>query len=108
MVMGGMDEKADVSMDVFVYDPATDKWSKGPALPGAGMAGFGVSAWNLSGDLYECGVRGVLYKLNDAGNAMGEAGHVKTPRFFHQLVPAPNGGLAVVGGASTSGHLDSD
>jgi N-acetylneuraminic acid mutarotase len=107
LAMGGMNEKADVSMDVFVYDPATGKWSKGPNLPGAGMAGFGVSAWNLGGHLFECGLRGVLYELNDAGTAWDEAGHVKTPRFFHQLIPVPNGGLAVVGGASMSGHLDS-
>jgi uncharacterized GH25 family protein len=107
VAMGGMDEKADISMDVFLFDPAAQKWSKGPSLPGAGMAAFGVSAWNLDGKLYECGVRGVLYELNDAGTAWDEAGHVKTPRFFHQLVPAPKGGLAVVGGASTSGHLAS-
>jgi uncharacterized GH25 family protein len=105
LVMGGMDVKADVSMDVYVYDPAADKWSKGPNLPGAGMAGFGVSAWNLNGTLYECGVRGVLYRLNEAGSAWEEAGHVKTPRFFHQLVPASGGGLLVVGGASVNGHL---
>ncbi len=107
VAMGGMNEKPDVAMDVFIYDPATDKWSKGPSLPGAGMAGFGVSAWNLNGDLYECGVRGVLYKLNDAGTSWEEAGHLKTPRFFHQLVPAPKGGLAVVGGAAMSGHIAS-
>ena len=69
------------------------------------MAGFGASAWNLDGQLYVCGLRGTLYRLNDTGSAWEEAGRMETPRFFHQLVPAPHGGLVVVGGASQEGHL---
>lgn len=107
VALGGMDEKNKVSMNVDIFDPQTGKWSQGPKLPGAGMAGFGVSAWNLNGDLYECGMRGTLYRLNREGTAWEEAGRVETPRFFHQLVPAPNGGLMVVGGASEEGHLAS-
>jgi N-acetylneuraminic acid mutarotase len=105
--MGGMDEKGNVSMDVFVFDPVSEKWSNGPSLPGAGLAGFGVSAWNLDGSLYECGFRGVLYRLNKAGSGWEEAGHIKTPRFFHQLVSTPAGGLLVVGGASAKGQVAS-
>ena len=74
-------------------------------MPGAGLAGFGVSAWNLDGDLFVCGFRGVLYRLNETGSAWEEAGRLETPRFFHQLVPAPHGGLFAVGGASMDGHL---
>ena len=103
--LGGMDEKGKVSMRVDVFDPESGKWTKGPEMPGAGMAGFGVSAWNLDGDLYVCGLRGTLYRLNDAGSAWEEAGRMEVPRFFHQLVPAPRGGLMVVGGASQEGHL---
>jgi hypothetical protein len=69
------------------------------------MAGFGVSAWNLDGDLYVCGLRGVLYRLSDTGSAWEEAGKMETPRFFHQLVPGPHGSLLAVGGASMNGHL---
>jgi photosystem II stability/assembly factor-like uncharacterized protein len=100
-----MDEKAKVSTRVDIFDPAAEKWEQAPALPGAGMAGFGVSAWNLDGELYVCGMRGVLYRLSDSGSAWEEAGRLETPRFFHQLVPAPQGGLMVVGGASMNGHL---
>ena len=67
------------------------------------MAGFGASAWNLDGKLYVCGLRGVLYRLNETGSAWEEAGRTEQ-RFFHQLVPAPHGGLMVVGGASMNGH----
>lgn len=107
VALGGMDEKNKVSMNVDIFDPQTETWSKGPKLPGAGMAGFGVSAWNLNGDLYECGMRGKLYRLNREGTAWEEAGRVETPRFFHQLVPAPKEGLMVVGGACDEGHLAS-
>jgi hypothetical protein len=105
VALGGMDETAKVSMRVDLFDPQSEKWEQGPNLPGAGMAGFGVSAWNLNGNLYVCGMKGVLYRLNDPGTAWEKAGRLATPRFFHQLVPGPNGGLMVVGGASPDGHL---
>lgn len=104
--MGGIDEKRP-SMKVNLFDPQTGKWSKGPNMPGTGMAGFGVSAWNLGGELYVCGVRGVLYRLNESGSAWEEVGRLETPRFFHQLVPGPDGSLLAVGGASMDGHLAS-
>lgn len=105
VVLGGMDEKAKVSMDVFMFDPATGKWTSGPKLNGAGMAGFGVSAWNLDGSLYESGLRGKLYRLNDSGSEWEEIGKLETPRFFHQIVPGPHDDLLIVGGASIDGHL---
>lgn len=104
--LGGMDEKGKPSLRVDFFDPQSGKWSQGPKLPGVGMAGFGVSAWNLDGDLYVCGWRGVLYRLSDTGSAWEEAGKLETPRFFHQLVPGPQGSLLAVGGASMNGHLD--
>lgn len=103
--VGGMDEKGKPSMRVDFFDLQTGKWAQGPNMPGAGMAGFGVSAWNLDGNLYVCGLRGTLFRLNDTGSAWEEAGRMETPRFFHQLVPAPHGGLMAVGGASMKGHL---
>lgn len=103
--LGGMDEKAKPSLRVDFFDPTSGKWSKGPRLPGVGMAGFGASAWNLDGDLYVCGLRGVLYRLSGDGSAWEEAGKLETPRFFHQLVPGPHGSLLAVAGASMNGHL---
>jgi N-acetylneuraminic acid mutarotase len=103
--LGGMDESSKPSMRVDFFDPQSGKWAEGPKLPGAGMAGFGASAWNLDGNLYVCGLRGIVYRLSDTGSAWEEAGRMESPRFFHQLVPAPHGGLMVVGGASVKGHL---
>jgi len=103
--IGGLDKVASPSTRVDIFDPHSGKWAQGPNLPGAGMAGFGASAWNLNGNLYVCDLRGILYRLNASGTAWKKAGKVVTPRFFHQLVPAPQGGLMVVGGASRDGHL---
>ena len=69
------------------------------------MAGFGASAWNVGGNLYVCGLRGVLYRLNQNGSTWEEAGKLETPRFFHQLVPGPRGTLLAVAGASMNGHI---
>ncbi len=106
VALGGMDEKAKISMRVDLFDPNTGEWTQGPELPGAGMAGFGVSAWNLDGRLYVSGFRGIVYRLNEAGSEWEEVARLEKPRFFHQLVPAgTGGGLLAVGGASQEGHL---
>jgi outer membrane protein assembly factor BamB len=105
VAVGGMDENNKITMRVDAFDPSTGAWSEGPELPGAGMAGFGLSAWNLDGKLYVSGFRGVVYRLNDAGSAWEEVARLTTPRFFHQLVPATGGGLLAVGGAAQEGHL---
>ena len=103
--LGGLDEKGKPSLRADFFDPQSGKWSPGPKLPGVGMAGFGASACNLDGNLYVCGLRGILYRLSDTGSAWEEAGKLETPRFFHQLVPGPHGSLLAVGGASMNGHL---
>jgi hypothetical protein len=103
--LGGIDDKGKPSLRVDCFDPQSGKWSQGPRLPGMGMAGFGASACNLDGDLYVSGIRGILYRLSNAGLAWEEAGRLKTPRFFHQLVPGPHGSLLAVGGASENGHV---
>ena len=104
--LGGMDENAEISRRVDFFDPATGKWSQGPELPGTGMSGFGVSAWNLNDNLYVSGFNGRVFKLADDGSKWEEVAKLAQPRFFHQLVPAAKAdALLVVGGASRDGHL---
>jgi hypothetical protein len=106
VVIGGIDEEGEVSQRVDLFDPDTGTWSEGPELPGnGGHSGFGVSAWNLDGKLYVSGLRGSVYRLNDAGSAWEEVARLARGRFFHQLVPTEHGGLLAVGGASRDGHL---
>ena len=106
VALGGMDEKADISRRVDLFDPATGKWTTGPELPGTGMSGFGVSAWNLDGNVYVSGFNGRVFKLAADGSKWEEVAKLALPRFFHQLVPAAKAdALLVVGGASRDGHL---
>jgi N-acetylneuraminic acid mutarotase len=106
VALGGMDENRKVSQRVDVFDPQSGQWSRGPNLPGKGMAGFGVSAWNLDGRLYVSGFRGQVYRLTDEGSDWEEVARLAKPRFFHQLVPAgTEDALLAVGGASRDGHL---
>jgi hypothetical protein len=106
VVIGGIDEEGKVSQRVDLFDPDTGEWSDGPELPGnGGHSGFGVSAWNLNGKLYVSGLRGIVYRLGDAGSAWEDVVGLARGRFFHQLAPAPRGGLLAIGGASRDGHL---
>jgi hypothetical protein len=101
-----MDENADVSQRADMFDPKTGVWSKGPDLPGKGMAGFGVSAWNLDGNVYISGFNGRMFRLTGDGSNWEEVARLVRPRFFHQIVPAAvEDTLLVVGGASRKGHL---
>ena len=104
-VLCGMTDDADLSKQVFLYDPATQAWTEGPEFPGKAFHGFGLSAWNLDGVLYAGGMEGVLYRLSSDLSAWEKADEFATRRFFHQLVPDGRGGLLAVAGASTHvGH----
>ncbi len=106
VALGGMNEKAKVSRRVDFFEPATGRWLQGPDLPGTGMSGFGVSAWNLGNILYVSGFNGRVLKLSTDGTKWEKVAKLAQPRFFHQLVPAAKkDALLVVGGASREGHL---
>ena len=74
-------------------------------MPGTGMDGFGVSAWHVGDRLFVSGVSGTLLELDDATNVWKEAGQLQQGRFFHRLLPAHDGSLLAIAGASLSGHL---
>jgi uncharacterized GH25 family protein len=105
VAIGGMNEDGKVSQDVHIFDPPAGQWSPGPELPGAGMAGFGAAACGLNENVYVSDLRGIVYRLNDAGSDWEEAARLAQPRFFHQLLPAGDGRLLAIGGASRKGHL---
>lgn len=106
-VIGGMNEDHDIERTVSIYDPEQKAWSDGPTLPGEGMNGFGVSAWNLDGRLLVSGTDGRVHCLSADGAHWLTAAKLATPRFFHQLVPASRKHqlLAVGGAAMRKGHL---
>lgn len=112
--IGGMSEQGP-SLDVHVFDPATNRWSEGPRVPdtapggismGPNMNGFGCSACELDGELFLSTMDGVLGRLSDDGRAWQAVGKLAKPRFFHRLLPHGDELLAV-GGAAQGGHTDS-
>jgi hypothetical protein len=105
VALGGMDVEGVVSRRVDIFNPETGEWSQGPQLPGDGMAGFGISACNRDGELYVSGLRGIVLRLSDSGSDWEEAAQMTQGRFFHQLLPAGDGTLLAVAGASREGHL---
>ena len=51
-------------------------------------------------------MQGVVYRLAPGAEEWSEAGKLADPRFFHRLVPGPDGALLVVAGASAqNGHV---
>jgi hypothetical protein len=111
VAIGGMDDskpKPKISRRVDALDPIAGTWTKLPDLPRSEMAGFGVSAWNLEGQLLVSGADGVVHKLTDDGSKWEQVGNLATGRFFHRLLPGADSTLLVVAGASMdAGHLPS-
>lgn len=109
VVLCGMDENHEISREVHALDLATGEWSELAEFPGKGrMAGFGISAWTLKGQLYASGSEGTVYRLNEEGTDWQKIAKLDTRRFFHRLVGGEENRLFVVGGASLGdGHLKS-
>lgn len=105
--IGGMTSENKPSTETDVYDIAAKTWSKGPNLPGQGMAGFGTSAVAHDGKLYATTMDGNVCRLSDDGAKWEIVGKLEIPRFFHRLLPAQDGLLVVAGASHTHGHLDS-
>jgi hypothetical protein len=103
-VMGGMDEKNKIVHDVDIYDPATGRWAKGPALPGDEIDGFAPAACVDGVKLYISVADGSLYRLNDATQTWEKAGSTSA-RVAHRIVSDGNK-ILVIGGAEKGRNLD--
>ncbi|MEM6798114.1 MAG: hypothetical protein AAF589_01245 [Planctomycetota bacterium] len=105
VAIGGMDDAPTVSNRVDAFDPDAGKWSQIADFPADGFAAFGVSAWHLDGALYASAGDGVLRRLTRLDGEWEDVCELRSPRFFHRLVPAGEGRLVAIGGASEDGHL---
>jgi hypothetical protein len=103
-VIGGITPSGKVSTEVDVYDPVTNVWTKGPALPGDAMSGFAPAAAVLQDKLYASTGDGSLFVLNAAGEPWQRVGR-SAQRLAHRMVPAA-GALLILGGAVKGGNLD--
>ncbi|MDG2012002.1 MAG: hypothetical protein P8J33_00760 [Pirellulaceae bacterium] len=100
-VIGGMQKQGGPTRSVSVYDPETEKWSAGPALPGEdGMEGFGNSSFNVGGQICVTTYGGHVYQLSTDGSNWKKMGSLESGRFFHRLLPVSDDAFALIGGAN--------
>jgi hypothetical protein len=102
-VLGGITDSKPIAT-VRVFDPATNRWSEGPDLPGFA---FGTAALGVDGWLYATVMNGSLLKWNgEAGSGWQHVAQLEMPRFFHRMLPALEPGrILAFGGANRGGHL---
>lgn len=106
-VTGGLMSKGGISKEVDVFDTRTQKWTKGPEIPGMVMNGNGLAACQAEKSLYVSGMDGKVYRLNEAKGSWDVAGQLTPARIHHRLVPFRQGTVLAVAGASMQGHLKS-
>jgi hypothetical protein len=103
-VMGGIAENGAIASDVDIYDPNTNIWTKGPALPGTGVSAFAPAATGHNGSLYVSVADGILYRLNESKQRWYETGRA-TGRVAHRLV-SDGKVILVMGGAAGGKDFD--
>ncbi len=99
-VIGGMQSEGGPTTRVDVYDPASDSWSLGPAIPGSGMSGFGSSSFAAGGELFVTTMDGFVHRLGGEGQAWQTIAKSEPARFFHRMLPEGDRGLLMIGGAN--------
>ncbi|MGF1582680.1 MAG: PQQ-binding-like beta-propeller repeat protein [Gemmataceae bacterium] len=105
-VIGGLSNKG-VSTTVNVYDPKTNKWSEGPALPKGRMNGFSPACCTSGQRMFVNPADGEVYQLDSAGNQWVAITSVKRSRFVHQMVSLTPDHALVLGGATRRGMVKS-
>lgn len=103
-VLGGLDEKGQIVLDVNIYDPRDGQWTKGPALPGGGIRGFSPATGVYEDNLYASLADGALCRLNEAAGKWDEAGKTSA-RMAHRMAASADG-LWILGGAIDGHNLD--
>lgn len=102
-VMGGLTGDGKTAAAMNLFDPATGKWTEGPAIPQGNMNGFSPAACVLGGRLYLNPADGKVYVLEQSTWKIIQ--DVRYPRFVHRMVPAGPDAMFVLGGASRAGAV---
>lgn len=97
--VGGMQETGGPTTEVEVYDPMTQTWSKGPAIHGQPMEGFGNTSFEIGGRLTTITRSGAIQQLSSDRTSWIIVGYLKNPRFFARLLPVSGDRGIVIGGA---------
>jgi N-acetylneuraminic acid mutarotase len=103
-VLGGLGaDGGDRRVDVL--DVATEKWTTGPAVPGADRAAFAPAACAVGGRLVVNTSEGTVYRLNAAGDGWEKAGEAATKRVVARLAPFGAGAAVLVGGSGAGANV---
>jgi outer membrane protein assembly factor BamB len=104
--IGGLTPQGKPTSAVRIYDPAAKTWSDGPVFPGKGdHAAFGISAYGIGDTVWASASDGKVFALAEGATEWRDANHtLKSPRFFHRILPTAKGSLLFIGGASRAGH----
>lgn len=100
VLLGGMGADGPLASGVML-DPAQPGWHAVPPLPGQG---FGTAAIGVGEQLYATVADGRLLRWDGAAPAWQPVCQLELPRFFHRLLPTPDGALLALGGAARGGH----
>jgi N-acetylneuraminic acid mutarotase len=97
-VIGGFGDDSEPTKRVDIYDPATDRWTAGPQLPGGEINGFGAAACIAGDRLYVSVADGHLYELDEKDDEWVTIARTM-PRIVHRLV-ANGSQILVIGGSA--------
>lgn len=103
VVFGGLTPGRKMAKQTEVYDPATKAWSEGPEYP---APAFGADAVGMGDSIYASAADGVVYRWRTGESSWQRAATHSFPRFFHQLVPSPDGSSLVAIGGIGGMHND--
>lgn len=87
----------------WIFDPATDEWSRGPDVPSAGIGvfgGFGCAAASANDTIYFSASE-TLYAMNANRDGWDEVSPLAAPRIFHQMVVHDDEVILLGGGVGT-------
>lgn len=104
-LIGGLTADGDISDETHVYDPVSESWSLGPAVPGISANGNGIAGCITQNTICIAGMDGGFYLLDENQKGWHEAGKMPSARIHHRLVSPVDGKVIVIGGASRAGHL---
>lgn len=100
-VLGGFTEDNTPSLEVDILDVATERWEKGPALPGNVSNGFACAGCVIDGVLVTSAMDGKAHRLDGGGQRWAPIGELRIPRFQHRMLALSGRKAVAIGGAFT-------
>jgi hypothetical protein len=106
LIAGGWSSSGQITASVEIFDPTTNSFNLGPAMPGPRGAAAAVTL--SDGSILVTGGRKARYRkgltstviYDPATNAWRDGPTMSTPRLTHAVIALNNGGVLVLGGTT--------